>query len=153
MFKTAFLTQFGHAPLNLRHMTAYARWPNIGAMTGMKRREFVTLVGGAAAAWPLASRAQNTNKAPKRIAFFPDLNQVTLEYWQADMRALGWIEGQDFVVLPSGIEPGSRNPSSEDAQRVVGDKPDLIQDRTPRRAIPTAVPPAAAPYRASGLVQ
>jgi len=91
----------------------------------MRRREFIGLAA-AAAARPLASRAQNTNKAPKRIAFFPDLNQVTLEYWQADMRALGWIEGQDFIVLPSGIEPGSRNPSSEDAQRVVGDKPDLI---------------------------
>src|SRR5882757_11475986 len=91
----------------------------------MRRREFIRLAG-AAATWPLAARAQNTNKAPKRIAFFPDLNQVTLEYWQADMRVLGWIEGQDFIVLPSGIEPGSRNPSSEDAQRVVGDKPDLI---------------------------
>ena len=91
----------------------------------MRRREFIGLAG-AAATWPLAARAQNTNKAPKRIAFFPDLNPVALEYWRADMRVLGWIEGQDFIVLPSGIEPGSRNPSSEDAQRVVADKPDLI---------------------------
>jgi putative tryptophan/tyrosine transport system substrate-binding protein len=90
----------------------------------MKRREFIGLVGGAAAAWPLASRAQNNNKAPKRIAFFPDLHQVALEYWQADMRVVGWIDGQDFIVLPSGIEAGSRN--SEDAQRVVANKPDLI---------------------------
>ena len=92
----------------------------------MRRREFIGLVGSAAAAWPLASRAQNTNKAPRRIAFFPDLNPVALEYWRADMRVLGWIEGQDFIVLPSGIEAGSRNPSSEDAQRVVADNPDLI---------------------------
>jgi putative tryptophan/tyrosine transport system substrate-binding protein len=92
----------------------------------MQRREFITLVGGAAATWPLAAWAQNTNKARRRIAFFPDLNPVALEYWQADMRVLGWIEGQDFIVLPSGIEAGSRNPSSEDAQHVVANKPDLI---------------------------
>jgi putative ABC transport system substrate-binding protein len=92
----------------------------------MRRREFIGLVGGAATAWPLAAPAQNTNKAPKRIAFFPDLHQVALEYWQEDMRALGWIEGQDFIVLPSGIEAGSRNPSNEDAQRVVANNPDLI---------------------------
>ena len=90
----------------------------------MLRREFLGVIGSAA--WPLASRAQNTNKAPRRIAFFPDLNPVALEYWRADMRVLGWIEGQDFIVLPSGIEAGSRNPSSEDAQRVVADNPDLI---------------------------
>ncbi|MEY2510868.1 MAG: hypothetical protein QOE26_1631 [Verrucomicrobiota bacterium] len=92
----------------------------------MRRREFIGLVGGAAAAWPLASRAQNINKALRRIAFFPDLNPLSLEYWRADMRVLGWIEGQDFILLPSGIESGSRNPSSEDAQRVVANKPDLI---------------------------
>jgi ABC-type uncharacterized transport system substrate-binding protein len=92
----------------------------------MKRRDLIALFAGAAFATPFVAHAQNTNKAPKRIAFFPDLHPVALEYWQADMRVLGWIEGQDFIVLPSGIEAGSRNPSSEDAQRVVANKPDLI---------------------------
>ncbi len=92
----------------------------------MRRREFIGLVAGAATVRPLGVMAQNTNKAPRRIAFFPDLNPVALEYWQADMRVLGWIEGQDFIVLPSGIEAGSRSPLDEAAQRVVANKPDLI---------------------------
>jgi putative tryptophan/tyrosine transport system substrate-binding protein len=90
------------------------------------RREFITLIGGAAATWPLAARAQNANKAPRRIAFLPDLVPATLEAWRADMRVLGWTEGRDFIVMQSGIEAGSRNPLDEAAQRVVANKPDLI---------------------------
>ena len=91
----------------------------------MRRREFITALGGAVAS-PLAARAQSTNRDTRQIAFLPNLNQATLEDWRADMRALGWIEGRDFTVLQSGVEAGIRSSFDEAAQELVAKKPDLI---------------------------
>jgi hypothetical protein len=61
----------------------------------MRRREFVTLLAGAAAAWPLAPRAQ---QAPKRFGYLasasnPDLQQALL----GGLRDLG-VEGQNLAI-------------------------------------------------------
>src|SRR6266545_2583315 len=65
----------------------------------LRRREFITLLGGAAATWPLAARAQEPGRtyrlgtlgssprdAPHHIAFF------------AEMQKLGFIEGQNLAI-------------------------------------------------------
>jgi putative ABC transport system substrate-binding protein len=65
----------------------------------MKRRDFITLLGGAASAWPLAARGQQRGK-PARLGYLsagspPDNN---FESFLAGMRALGYGEGRDFVI-------------------------------------------------------
>lgn len=100
----------------------------------MQRREFIRFIAGATFATPLCAHAQNTNNNPKRIAFLPDLVPVTLDDWRADMLTLGWTEGQDFIVLPSGIDLGSASQGAA-AQRVVANKPDLIFTATTANAL------------------
>jgi putative ABC transport system substrate-binding protein len=64
----------------------------------MKRRDFISLLGGAAAAWPLATRAQQTKFT--RIGFFrqagPDDKQF--DAFRDGLRAAGYIEGQNIVI-------------------------------------------------------
>jgi len=72
-------------------------------MLDVRRREFITLLGGAAAAWPLAARAQQGERMP-RIG-------VLIEYAKNDpqadarvaafgegLRKLGWTEGRNVHV-------------------------------------------------------
>ena len=68
----------------------------------MRRREFITLLGGAAAAWPLAARAQQPGKSPT-IGF---LGAAHASDWMARwiaafvqrLRELGWIEGRTIAI-------------------------------------------------------
>ena len=66
----------------------------------MRRREFITLFGGAVAAWPLAARGQQTGKV-WRIGLLSGASNDTYSRlyagFQLGMRELGYVEGKDFV--------------------------------------------------------
>jgi putative ABC transport system substrate-binding protein len=66
----------------------------------LNRREFIMLVGGAAAAWPLAARAQQPGKLPT-IGFL-GTNAAIWAAWTgafvARLRELGWIEGRTIAI-------------------------------------------------------
>jgi len=65
----------------------------------MIRREFITLIGGAAT-WPLAARAQPVERV-RRVGVFMDLaendreGQTRVAAFRDGMKALGWIEGRN----------------------------------------------------------
>jgi len=67
----------------------------------MKRREFITLLGSAAVAWPLAARAQQPGKLPT-IGFLGTTTASAWKPWTAAfvqrLRELGWIEGTNLAV-------------------------------------------------------
>jgi ABC-type uncharacterized transport system substrate-binding protein len=67
----------------------------------MKRREFITLLGGAAVAWPLAARAQQPAKLPIIGYLGPSTRSVDAHRLGAlvqRLRELGWIEGRTIVI-------------------------------------------------------
>jgi putative ABC transport system substrate-binding protein len=68
--------------------------------TAMRRREFITLIGGTAAAWPLAARAQQAGKLPT-IGFL-GTDAAIWTPWTAAfvgrLRELGWIEGRTIAI-------------------------------------------------------
>jgi hypothetical protein len=69
-------------------------------MFDMKRREFIMLLGGAAATWPLAARAQQAGKLPT-IGFL-GADASVFSPWTAafvaHLRELGWIENRNVAI-------------------------------------------------------
>ena len=77
--------------------------PILGQGERMRRREFITLLGGAAAAWPLAARAQQAERM-RRISVifaaspdFPDLQARLAAFVQA-LQQLGWTDGRNVRI-------------------------------------------------------
>jgi putative ABC transport system substrate-binding protein len=62
----------------------------------MRRREFITLLGGAAA-WPIAVGAQQPARV-KRIGLMGNMQLRPIESFRNRLRELGYIEGQNLIV-------------------------------------------------------
>jgi len=73
----------------------------------IKRRDFITLLGGAAIAWPLAARAQQPVRT-WRIGFLSAVSRSAASGSYAafaqGMRELGYLEGKDFVIEWRSVE-------------------------------------------------
>ena len=67
----------------------------------MKRREFITLLGGAAATWPFSARAQQLGRV-YRIGVLEttpaNLNAANMDALREGLRALGYVEGRNLVI-------------------------------------------------------
>jgi len=67
----------------------------------MRRREFITLVGGTAATWPLAARAQQPGKPPT-VGFLgqstPLGESERAAAFAQRLRELGWVEGRTIAI-------------------------------------------------------
>jgi putative tryptophan/tyrosine transport system substrate-binding protein len=71
--------------------------------TCMRRREFITLLGGAAAAWPVAARAQQSKTRLWRVGWLvtgsPASHQYSLAAFRDGLRALNYVEGQNTEIM------------------------------------------------------
>src|SRR5262249_54018119 len=95
---------------------------------GMIRREFISLLGGAVAAWPLAARAQQAGKLPT-IGFLGSSTLSAMSQWTAAfvqrLRELGWVEGRNVAIEYRWAE-GRADRLSEIAAEFVRLKVDVI---------------------------
>jgi putative ABC transport system substrate-binding protein len=67
----------------------------------MRRRDFLSVLGGAAAAWPVMASAQQTAKLPN-VGFLGSTTLSTANQWTTAfvqrLRELGWVEGRNVVI-------------------------------------------------------
>src|SRR6516164_11705237 len=95
----------------------------------LKRREFITLLGGAAAAWPLAAPAQQRDQM-RRIGVLMSAaietdQQAGLGVFKEILHQLGWIDGRNVRVEVrwAGADPAK---ARKDAEELVALPADVI---------------------------
>ncbi len=107
----------------------------------MRRREFITLLGGAAAAWPLAARAQQPGKVVRIGVLGTSLSTEPMialhQVFLAQLRELGFREGQNLVVEYRGLDD-PRGPFVTAAE-LVRSQPDLIVANGPEVALQAVI--------------
>ena len=128
----------------------------------MRRREFITLLGGAATAWPLAARAQQPPKLPT-IGFLgqstPVIESRRLAAFLKRLRELGWIEGRTVAIEYRWAEGRSERAAEIAAEFVrlnvdlifAGGTEQVLAAKKATAVIPIVFPVAADPV-STGIV-
>jgi putative ABC transport system substrate-binding protein len=97
----------------------------------VKRRESITLVGGAAATWPLAARAQQPERMRRIGALMgyaendPE-GQARVGAFGQGLQDLGWAEGRNIRIDRRWATPGDMESRRRFAEELVALQPDLI---------------------------
>src|SRR6185437_13850403 len=102
--------------------------------SAMRRREFITFVGGAAVAWPLKARAQQPTTQHRIAIFHPAIPTALLtetgggSAWRAffgELRRLGYVEGANLIIERYSAE-GHHERYERIAREIVIRRPDVI---------------------------
>jgi putative tryptophan/tyrosine transport system substrate-binding protein len=101
----------------------------------MQRREFIKLIGGAAASWPLAARAQQPERM-RRIGVLmgyaesdPE-GQAWVAAFREGLQKLGWVEGRNTRIDTRWATPADADSMQRFAKELVALQPDLILSNT-----------------------
>src|SRR5258705_4998340 len=111
----------------------------------MKRRKFITLLGGAAA-WPLAARAQQPLGKVPTIGFLganPSIESQRVAAFVQRLRELSWIDGRNLAIKYRWAE-GRNERYAENAAELVRLKVDVI--------VTVATPPTLAAKQATAVI-
>jgi ABC-type uncharacterized transport system substrate-binding protein len=105
-------------------------------MSDMKRREFITLIGGAAVAWPLTVAHAQQPSGMRQIGVlmsYPQTDpeaQTFLAAFQEELQKLGWTEGRNLRVSTRWTSPDNAEAMQRFAREIVALQPDLILGHT-----------------------
>jgi putative ABC transport system substrate-binding protein len=97
----------------------------------VRRREFITLLGGAAATWPLAARAQQPNRM-RRIGVLSPLpadepeNKVRIAAFLLALRELGWVDGDNVQIVYRWSAGANAADTRKNASELAALAPDVI---------------------------
>jgi putative ABC transport system substrate-binding protein len=115
----------------------------------MRRREFITLICGAAAAWPLAAHAQQPERMRRLAVLMGGISESDPDgvrrraAFQESLQRLGWSEGRN-IQINYRFSRSDADRINADARELVGLAPDVI--------LSTGTPSTAALQRATGNV-
>src|SRR5262249_21962840 len=108
----------------------------------LKRREFVSLLGGAAALWPLAARAQQPERM-RRVGLVSAQSRSAPNNaaFEKRLAELGYQDGKDFIF--DFVQVASLEGWETAFQGLGARKVDIMVAAGPAMAVETAFPPSA----------